>query len=195
MFRRGFKSWCERAAVEKRSELQLRPDDPLSPWKLAARMGITIWHPADIPGLSTDALHVLLKGDPDGWSAVTLRLDSKDLVILNSAHSPARQASDLMHEISHMLLAHRPSRVDVTEDMYLLLRTHDATQEDEAVWLSGCLLLPRPALLSIQRKRDPDPVAAQSFGVSVDMLTYRRRMSGVEIQAKRARSRGYASSR
>lgn len=185
MFKRGFKAWCERIALEKRAALRLRAIDPLDPRKLAQSLRVTLWTPHDVPGLSAECLDVLLRQDPDGWSAVTLPLSGLNLIILNSAHSPGRQNSDLMHELAHILLGHTPTRVDVSEDQQLLLRTHDGDQEDEANWLAGCLLLPRPALLAIVRtgvtKR-----AAVDYGVSMDMLNYRMRIAGVEIQARRA---------
>lgn len=188
MFKRGFKTWCERLALQKRAELGLHSHDALDPTKLAEKMGVVVWKPTDVPGLTPAAIKALLNDDPDGWSAVTLRLGSSDLIILNSSHSPARQASDLMHELAHMILGHRPSRVDVTDELHLLLRTHDTSQEEEAGWLSACLLLPRPALLMIRRGGESHHNAAKRYGVSGEMLTYRLRMSGVEIQTNRARA-------
>ena len=186
MFKRGFKAWCERVSLEKRAELGLRATDPLNPANLAGILGIEVWAPSDVPGLSRECVETLLHEDPDSWSAVTLRLPGADLIILNSAHSVARQNSDLMHELAHILLAHTPTRVDVTDDQQLLLRTHDGTQEEEASWLAGCLLLPRPALLEILRLGGATREAARKYGVSLDMLTYRIRVAGVEIQARRA---------
>jgi Zn-dependent peptidase ImmA (M78 family) len=129
---------------------------------------------------------VLLREDPDSWSAVTLRLPGVDLVIVNSAHSKARQASNLMHELAHILLGHSPARVDVSEEGHLLLKSHDQAQEEEANWLAGCLILPRPCLMHVVRKGGARADHAQHFGVSVDMLTYRLRVTGVEVQARRA---------
>ena len=186
MFKRGFKAWCERMALEKRTELGLRAIDPLPPVKLAETIGVKIWSPTEIPGLSAECIKTLLHDDPDSWSAVTLRLPGIDLIIVNSAHSKARQASDLMHEVAHILLGHTPSRVDVSDEGHLLLRTHDQAQEEEANWLSGCLLLPRPCLQSILRNGGATRESAQRFGVSLDMLIYRLRVTGAEIQARRA---------
>ena len=90
-----------------------------------------------------------------------------------------------MHELAHIILGHTPSRVDVTEDLQLLLRTHDRAQEDEANWLAGCLLLPRPVLVAVQRRRTQPGDAAREYGVSVPMFTYRLQVSGVQIQARR----------
>jgi Zn-dependent peptidase ImmA (M78 family) len=189
VFKRGFKSWCERIALEKRAELGLDLTDPLKPESLAADLGITIWTPSDVPGLSVESLRVLVDGDPESWSAVTLRLANTDLIIVNSAHSHGRLASNLMHELAHVLLGHTPTRVDVTEDQQLLLRTHDPEQEEEASWLAGCLLLPRPCLVSILRRWGVNRDAARQYGVSLEMLTYRIRVTGVEIQARRYHAR------
>ena len=189
MFRHGFKSWCERIALERRTELGLKPDDRLDPRLLAEHLGITVLQPSAIPGLSQKSLTQLLETDRDGWSAITLRQDTRSLIVLNTAHSAARQVSDLMHELAHILLAHTPSRVDVTVDMYLLLRTHDHAQEDEANWFAGCLLLPRPAVLDIHRRKEPAPDAAKRYGVSVEMMNYRLQVTGVAIQERRLKAR------
>jgi Zn-dependent peptidase ImmA (M78 family) len=189
VFKHGFKSSCERSALEKRTELGLRPLDRLDPYQLAKQLGVIVRYPSDIPGLSSECLKRLLQDDPDGWSAVSLRRGSRTLVIMNSEHSKVRQASDLMHELAHILLAHTPTRVDVTEDMQLLLRTHDRNQEDEADWLAGCLLLPRPVVMSVKRKRQTALEAAREYGVSVDMLNYRLNVTGVGIQEQRFQAR------
>jgi Zn-dependent peptidase ImmA (M78 family) len=164
----------------------LRSTDPLDPSALAQALGLRVLIPHDVPGVSSACLRILLQDDPDSWSAVTLRLGrGRDLIIVNSAHSPARQSSNLVHEIAHVLLGHSPTRVDVTADQQLLLRTHDPQQEDEAAWLAGCLLLPRPALLLIARNGGMSGDVARRYGVSVDMLTYRLRVTGVEMQVRR----------
>jgi Zn-dependent peptidase ImmA (M78 family) len=189
VFRHGFKSWCERIALEKRAELGLQPLDRLDPNDLAKQLGVVVRFPKDVPGLSSGCLKRLLEDDPDGWSAVSLRQGSRTIIIMNSAHSKARQASDLMHELAHLLLAHTPARVDVTKDMQLLLRTHDRGQEDEANWLAGCLLLPRPIVMTVHRKRQAATAAAHEYGVSVDMVNYRLRVTGVGIQEQRLQAR------
>jgi hypothetical protein len=186
VFKRGFKTACERVTLEKRAQLGVRPTDPIDPWALAARLGMRVLTPHDVPGVSAMCLRTLLEDDPNSWSAITLRLGAHgDIIILNTAHSRPRQASDLVHELAHVLLGHNPTRVDVAADQQLLLRTHDPQQEDEAAWLAGCLLLPRPALLLIARDGGASAEVARRYGVSVEMLTYRLRVTGVEVQARR----------
>lgn len=182
MFFRGFKSWCENVAVQVRKELALQPVDLLNPTLLAECLGVGIWTPKQIPGLDEKSLRILLKEDADSWSAVTLSVRSKDLIIVNSSHSKARQASDLTHELSHILIGHEPGRVDISEDGLLILNTYNRTQEDEANWLAGCLLLPRELLVLIRRQQVDLKVAAKKYGVSSDMMRFRLNVTGVDRQ-------------
>lgn len=184
MFERGFKSWCEKYSTDKRKLLGLNPDGPLDTMALAASLSVVVRKPADIPNISPATLDVLLRNDgtPSCWSAVTLVSGSRKIVILNSAHSPARQASDLTHELAHIIRGHSAQEVDVTADGLMLLKSYDKLQEEEADWLSGCLLLPRDALVSIRRKGLDVATSANLYGVSVQMLNYRMARSGVNRQ-------------
>ena len=176
MFQRGFKSWCERVAVTQRRELNLRPADALDARSLASHLGVVVWTANQVPGLDQKFLTVLTKEDPDSWSAVTLCTGSKDLIIINPVHSEGRLASDIMHELAHIILGHEPARVEVSKDGFLILSTYDKQQEEEAKWLSGCLLLPREALLLIRRRGMSAESAATAYGVSVPMLNFRLNM-------------------
>jgi Zn-dependent peptidase ImmA (M78 family) len=179
MYDRGFKSWCEKVALQQRRELLLRPTAPLDPLTLAKHLDILVWTADEVPGVSHQALRVLTEEDPDSWSAVTLCAGTKDVIIVNPKHREGRRASDIMHELAHLIIGHEPARVDVTDDGLLILNTFSQKQEDEAKWLSGCLLLPRPALLAIRRQRLEENAAAKMYGVSVQMLTFRMRMLGL----------------
>ena len=189
MFHRGFKKWCENAALQQRRLLGLRPTDALDPRALARHLGIAVWSPADVPGLDAESLRILVHEDRDAWSAVTIRVGVQHVIVLNSSHSGGRPASDLAHELSHLLIGHVPARVDITEDGFLMLNTFDRNQEDEAAWLAGCLLLPREVLMMIRRQRLELRAAVQRYGVSQDMLGYRLRMTGVDTEFARARTR------
>ena len=179
MYDRGFKSWCERVALQQRVDLQLLPTDPLDPLALASHLDVVVWTANQVPGVENKDLRVLTEQDADSWSAVTLCTGTKDVIIVNPKHRNGRRASDIMHELAHLIIGHEPARVDVTEDGLLILNTFSQKQEDEAKWLSGCLLLPRPALLAIRRHRLDESVAAKRFGVSVPMLIYRMRVLGL----------------
>ncbi len=136
-----------------------------------------------------DCLSILSKKDSNSWSAVTISIDSENLIIINSLHSKGRQSSDISHELAHMLLVHKPGRMDVSEDGLLILDSYDLVQEKEAEWLSGCLLLPREALLHITRKSMNVEEAENRYHVSKKMMLYRQGVTGVNKQFNRARGR------
>ena len=186
--RRGFKTWCETTAEKYRTALGLKPVEPLDPKELAAHLGVIVWRPEDVPELSEKSLRRLTNHDSDSWSAVTIRHDDIKLTIVNSAHAQTRQRSSLSHELAHIILDHEPGRIDLSREGHLLLSSYEREQEDEAEWLSGTLLVPRAGLLIAYRStRDPRSLA-NHFGVSVVMLNWRLRMTGVATQAQRARN-------
>lgn len=180
---RGFKTWCENISLQFRRDLDLHPIDPLDPRELAEYLAVEVWTPDDVPGLDKTTLDVLLKKDSDSWSAVTLSVDSKDLVILNSSHSGGRPASNLAHELAHIIIGHVPARIDVS-DTGLLLSAYNRPQEDEAAWLAGCLLLPRPACLHILNQGINMRKAADSYGISPHMVRFRINVTGAQRQAR-----------
>lgn len=92
-----------------------------------------------------------------------------------------------MHELSHIMLGHELATARQTVDGHFLNGNYDDGQEEEANWLGGTLLLPRPALMWMRSRRMPDASAIEHFGVSLDMLTWRLRMTGVDYQLGRAR--------
>lgn len=185
MFERGFKTWCEKYSIDVRKQLGLATHAPLDTHGLARLLGIRVWAPADVPGISVHALGVLLRNDgktPSCWSAVTLVVGAKVVVILNTSHSAARQASDLTHELAHRIRGHEAQKVELTEEGLMLLSSYDKLQEEEADWLSGCLLLPRESLMAIKRRGLEEIEAAAEYGVSKQMLVYRMARTGVNRQ-------------
>ena len=184
--RRGFKAWCENAAEDYRTALRLRLEDPLDPEDLAAHLGVVVWRPEDVPELSINSLQQLTINDRDSWSAVTLRLGDTNLTIVNSAHPPTRQRSSLAHELAHLILDHKPDRIDLSPAGHLLLSSFEREQEEEAAWLSATLLVPRAGLRTACRStRDPQTLA-DHFRVSLDMMNWRLQMTGVAKQTRRA---------
>jgi len=183
-FDRGFKSWAERCATGLRQELNLEPYQPLNPRDLARYLGVRLLTPRDIPGLPSDCIKQLLQTDPEGWSAVTLSNGDQHIVIYNPSHSRGRQAGDIMHELAHLVAGHEPSKVIVSTDGALVMRTYDQKQEDEADWLSGCLLLPREALLYVKRIGLNEREIRQQYCVTSARLRYRIGMTGVDRQLR-----------
>jgi Zn-dependent peptidase ImmA (M78 family) len=149
---------------------------------LAKYLGVTLWSAASVYGLSDADRKHLFEVSPQEWSAFVLRERENFLVVYNPVHSPARINSDVAHELSHIMLGHELTTAEQTEDGLLLIGNYNKDQEDEANWLAGTLLLPRPALLWMRRRQLTDIAAAAHFHVSSEMLTWRVRMTGVDYQ-------------
>lgn len=189
MLRRGFKAQSERRSAETRRQFGLSADAPLPARRVAADFDILIWSEREIAGLSDDDLIQLTVTDPDSWSAFTMRVGEKHLIVVNSSQSDARQNSVIMHELSHILLGHELTSASLTPDGHFVPTSYNQDQEDEADWLAGTLLLPRPALLKIRKLGLSDSEARNQFLVSGQMLKWRFRMTGVDYQVANARRR------
>jgi Zn-dependent peptidase ImmA (M78 family) len=187
MFERGFKSWCENVSAKVRKDLELAPFAPLPAASLARYLGVSLWSVDEITGLSAGTKNVLLAVEKANWSAVTVSFGGKDCVIYNPTHSDGRRSSDVMHELAHVFIGHPPATVFVSADGILALRSFNRTQEDEAAWLAGSLLLPRAALFEIAKFGNDRSRACQEYGVSDPLLTYRLNVTGVNAQLSRAK--------
>lgn len=179
--RRGFKALAERLASGIRSDLGLDEYDKLRPTKVASHLGIHVFYPEDL-GLDPADLLQLTTHDPDSWSGLTVKDGGNTCVVLNSKHPKGRQANTLMHEVSHTILKHKPTRVDIAEGGFLLLSDFSKDHEDEANCLSGCLLLPRALLLRHRRGGKSVSDIAKEHGVSNELCQWRVRMTGVDYQ-------------
>ena len=182
MLERGLKSWCERISLEIRKDLQLSDTAPLDARALADYLEVPIWDPRELDALSSDTLDTLLNEEKNNWSAVTVSCNGSNAILCNPSHSGGRPSSDIMHELGHVIIGHEPSRMILSQDGSIVLRSFDPKQEQEAAWLSGCLLLPRPALLAILATSLSVEAACQKYNVSPELLTYRLNVTGVTRQ-------------
>ncbi len=187
MVKRGFKAGCERWAAQYRNELGIGPSEPLCPRVLARHLKVIIWTPEEIPNLPQETLEHLTATDNSSWSAATLSHGNINLIILNSSHSPARQNSNLMHELAHLICGHKPSRLDIVNGGVMLLQSYDKTLEEEADLLAATLLLPRLALEEAKRQGLNANAIATRFKVSQEMATWRINMTGINRQFKAVR--------
>ncbi len=165
----------------------IRKSAPLIARDLARHLEVLLWEPSEIRGLSENALAILTKRGNTVWSAVTISSIGGDVVIYNPVHSAARQSSDIMHELSHILLIHEPSQIMVSPDNPFMLRSYNGRLEEEASWLAGCLLLPRDALVHIRTNGLSDDDACDSYVVSRQLLAYRMNVTGVNRQFQTVR--------
>ena len=179
-FERGFKTWCENTSIGVRKRLNLSPSDPLSPIVLADHMGVTILDLDQVKGLNPESAAYLASAKGDEWSAVTVYSAGKQVIVVNPRHSSARRASNIMHELAHIIRVHKPGQVQIYQNY--ALRDFDQLQENEANWLAACLLLPRPALLYCGYQKLNIDGAVARYGVSKSLYKYRVVVSGVSKQ-------------
>ena len=187
-FRRGFKSQCERRAAEFRKQFGLSDQGALSADRLAKELRVTVWSTSEVAGLTPTVLSVLNDKTDQSWSALTMRLGASHLVVFKLVSYNGRRNNVIMHELAHIILGHELATACILEDGSLVPGNFDQDQEDEADWLAGALLLPRSALLSIRRRQLSDHAACKEHLVSLEMLKWRFRMTGVDYQLPRRRA-------
>jgi IrrE N-terminal-like domain len=188
--KRGFKSECESIAAAVRAEMGLAAHAPLDSRDLADHLGIPIHPLSSLSGDGVDAAIRHAHSNTAVLSAMTIFPDwprRRRVVIFNDASSDARQNSDVAHELAHGLLLHEPRHAIVNG-----CRDYSKADEDEAAWLSGCLLVPRESALRVALAGLPMDLAAAEYGVSAQMMTFRVNSTGArrQAEARRARRRG-----
>ena len=178
--RRGFKAEAERLAKQVRSDMGIKPSGRLDAMKLALHAGAEVQRADDLT--SRDKLEALEALQPGAFSACTFHVGERRVVVYNTLASDGRTQSDIAHEIAHILLEHDLQTVQELSGLSFF--TCDPDEEQEANWLAGCLLLPRPLVLrAAQRGLDAADMARQ-YGVSETMAAFRLRSTGVMRQLK-----------
>ena len=161
----------------------------LDPRLVAKEMRVAVRYIEQIPNLEPDTLTQLTVNDGSVWSALTVCHNGKYLIVLNSSHPKTREANTLMHELAHLLIGHKPARLDITDDGIIILSSYDQQHEDEANWLAAALLLPRDALVHARKQGLTNEQAAAHYGCSVQLVTMRINTTGVDVQFQRSRAR------
>ncbi len=181
----GFKSQAAALAEEVRVELGLTPFDRLDPHALAAHLDIPVVPLSELAAESAGAEYFLTAAQ-EAFSGLTVFDGARRIIVYNDSHPPARQNSDIAHEVSHALLMHEPTPA---LDSVTGCREWNGTREDEAAWLSGELLVTGNMALAIARGRFTESQARERLGVSARMLEWRLNMSGARKRAARERAR------
>ena len=164
----------------------LSAEEQIEPELIAELLGIEIKAGDEL--LPRERFQELKEIQPDAFSACTLRPSPDRVVVVYNPLSPkTRQKSDVAHELAHVLLNHDMSLVQRLGDFTFF--SCDPVQEEEATWLSGCLLLPRALLLAEVRKRADARDIANKHGVSEKMAQYRLGVTGVMRQNQAAMKR------
>ena len=176
--RRGFKAEAERRALEVRHEMGKPPHEGLDAVELAEHLGAEVRRADELT--TREKLEELETLQPGAFSACTFKLRGQHVIVHSPLCSPGRTQSDIAHEVAHLLLGHELKTVQSVGGLRFF--TCDSQEEQEANWLAGCLLLPRPLLLAaVKRGASASDIAAE-FNVSEQMASFRLRTTGVQRQ-------------
>lgn len=182
--RRGFKAESERIAKDIWDAMGLEPHDRMDAVALAQHTGCVVRSADTLVDIAK--LKELKRIQDDAFFACTFELpDGRRAVVFNPLMSDTRRNSDVAHEVAHILLNHRLSRLERLGDVGFL--SCDKQQEEEAGWLSGCLLLPRFALVHDLKRRMAHATIARNRVLSEEMVEYRLRVTGVARQLAASR--------
>lgn len=183
--RRGFKAEAERLASSVRRDMDKRPSEHVDAIDLARHAGAEVRCADELTSLAK--LEELDELQPGAFSACTFTIGYRHIVVYSPLASPGRTQSDIAHEVAHLLLNHSVKTVETIAGVSFF--TCDADEEQEANWLAGCLLLPRPLLYQAARRGMDSAAIAETYNVSEPMAAYRLRTTGVQRQIAAARAR------
>ena len=179
-YRRGFKTECEKYSNLYRKRLGLKSFNPLPAADLATYLEIKIICPSNIPGMNGSLLKKIQV--KDDWSAITIQTETGIVIIHNDCHSKARQESDIMHELAHVICQHPFDGIKINHAGNINLRSYVEEYEKEAEWLGATLQLSREALIwALKRKMDYQKIM-EHFSASEQMIRFRLNTSGVLYQ-------------
>jgi Zn-dependent peptidase ImmA (M78 family) len=184
--RRGFKADAERIADLVRRDLGLAPLDRLDCFALAETWGVPVVSLGELreDGASDASIRRLLSPDA-GFSAATIVVGPRRLIVYNQRHEPGRKASSLAHELAHVILEHEAAPALGVGGC----RHWDGGQEAEADWLGSTLLVPRAGALGWMLHGDDVDAGARNFGVSVELFRWRINHTGVVREVEKLRRR------
>lgn len=181
-YRKGFKSEANGYSREFRAELGLVARDPLSPWRLAEHLAIPLSPLSSYKRTCAEEVRFLCGEGQEEFSAVTLPAGTRRFIIFNDSHHQHRQASDIAHELAHIVLGHRLRPVFSSNGD----RTYDSDAEAEAHWLGPALLVSEEAALHIERSLTMDE-AVRQYQVSESLIRMRLNVTGAGRRVRRAR--------
>jgi uncharacterized protein DUF955 len=187
--RRGFKSDAERIAELVRGDLGVGLLERLDCFALAEAWGIPVVSLDELrdDGASEASIGRLMSPDA-GFSATTIVVGPRRLIVYNPGHESGRKASSLAHELAHVILEHDAAPAIGVGGC----RHWDGRQEAEADWLGSALLVPRAGALAWMLEHDDLDAGACNFGVSVELFRWRVHHTGVVRQAEKERRKAGA---
>ncbi len=178
-FKHGFKKEAEDWGLKIREEMGLSIFSPLDAFDLAKHKKIPVFTFDEIL-CDLEYERTLLNNHPSFSALYTVNRNGQKIILYKKTDSSARQQSNIMHEISHILLEH-----SIPENLLNLaskfgLTYNNELQENEAKFLGGCLQLTKPSLFASLKKNMTHLEIAEKYFASTEMVSYRINISGVQ---------------
>ncbi len=161
----------EEVATTQRNELSYKAFERLPAIILAQYFQATLFTAETVPNAEPEQVKVLCNSD--NWSAGVISKNPL-WIVHNSRHALTRQESNLMHELAHVILKHKMVGYDPKTGLPL----RQQQDEDEAVYLGGCLQIPKRGLLWAVQKKMTIAQIALHFNASEEMVKFRRNVTG-----------------
>ena len=188
---KGFKSNAESQAINIRKKLGLSTT-VACPARSVARLYNTIVTPlqafaevvennpyASFPSVDKVRGSVgLLTSQDCNFSALALIINDYRIIIYNGSHSLARQESDIMHELAHIICGHSGDCLQLSAEIGL--REYNDQYEQEAKWFGSVLQIPERGLFKLAKGGYTTKQIATIYGASEEMATYRRRILAID---------------
>lgn len=184
-YRYAFKAESNRIAHELRVELKIRPEHPLCPWLLAGHLEVPILKFTELPDCAEKLYLMQGKGKKE-FSATVCYEGFKAFIVNNDVHEAKRQASNIAHELAHVLLGHPPAPPFDENGK----RDFLAEIEDEAEWLGPALLVSEAAAINAYKLIQSNAYTLSSLSdawqVTEDVLRMRMNAVGAKKRVRQA---------
>lgn len=176
------KLMCEMAR-EEREALGLGPFNEFDPYELADAHGIRVYVLSDLLDwdLSAEAHAHFHGAGGASWSAALVPLGTARVIVENDGHALVRRRASIAHEMGHHLLEHSFDSVILGEDHK---RQFDKTQEKQAGFMAGELLVTQEAARKAAYSKWSNTQVALAYGVSEQFA--QMQMKGARVIANRA---------
>jgi hypothetical protein len=181
--RHGFKAEAKRLALELRAELGLDAHVPFDPYAFAHEYGVRIIRLSELDGPARDHF---LKRDGSALSGALIPVASGVVILENDAQPTTRRRTTMCHELAHVVLEHDFGVSLLADERKCGL---GGTQEEEADWLSGEILIPYDGAFRLARVNASDEQAASTFDVSLAVARWRMNHSGARTVVRRTRAK------
>lgn len=195
-FRKYFKKEAEAWSIDIRQKLGLDAHVACPARCVAELHGVTVSPAQCLNGLVetvlsdvfldqqsvTQKISWLLSADGK-FSAMVAIIREYKMVLYNADHSPARQESDIMHELAHIICEHPGDCLQLNAD--IALRQYNTQHEEEAKWLGATLQIPEQGLFKLVQAGLSNQAIAEIYGASLEMVTFRRNKLGIDLRLSR----------